>query len=136
MYNVMIVEDELMVRIGIKNSVKWAEFDMTVVAEAENGNEGYEYFLQHRPEIVITDIRMNIMNGTEMIKKIRAMDKDCFIIVISCLEDFDLLQDIVNCQIFCYLLKATMKISDLEDMLRKIRKEARFQKTRLSKGRA
>lgn len=123
MYNVMIVEDELMVRIGIKNSVKWAEFDMTVVAEAENGNEGYEYFLQHRPEIVITDIRMNIMNGTEMIKKIRAMDKDCFIIVISCLEDFDLLQDIVNCQIFCYLLKATMKISDLEDMLRKIRKK-------------
>ena len=34
MYNVMIVEDELMVRIGIKNSVKWDEFDMKVAAEA------------------------------------------------------------------------------------------------------
>lgn len=127
MYNVMIVEDELMVRIGIKNSVKWDEFDMKVAAEAENGKDGYEYFLQYRPEVIITDIRMNIMNGTEMIKKIRMMDKNCFIIVISCLEDFDLLQDIVNCQIFCYLLKATMKISDLEDMLREIQKKLDFQ---------
>lgn len=134
MYNVMIVEDELMVRIGIKNSVKWAEFDMNVVAEAENGYEGFQYFLQHRPEVIITDIRMNLMNGTEMIRKIRETDKDCFIIVISCLEDFDLLQDIVNCQIFCYLFKATMKISDLEDMLRKIRKKLDSESTDFPKA--
>lgn len=123
MYNVLIVEDELMVRIGIKNSIKWADFNMNVIAEATNGKEGYQYFQEYRPEIIITDIRMNCMNGTEMIKKVRETDTDCFIIVISCMEDFDLLQDIVNCQIFCYLLKATMKISDLEEMLLQIRKK-------------
>jgi two-component system, response regulator YesN len=56
MYRVLIVEDEMLVRLGLKNSINWGKFDMTIIADVSNGQEAWEVYKREKPELVITDI--------------------------------------------------------------------------------
>ena len=71
MYRVLLVEDEEIIRKGIRYSVPWEEYGCSVVAEAENGAVGEEKIAELRPDIVITDITMPVKNGLEMIADTR-----------------------------------------------------------------
>ena len=69
MLRVMIVEDEDMIRKGLVFTIDWLSMDCVVVAEASNGQEGYERILEYKPDVVIADICMPFMDGIEMIQK-------------------------------------------------------------------
>ena len=66
MLRVMIVEDEDMIRKGLVFTIDWLSMDCVVVAEASNGQEGYERILEYKPDVVIADICMPFMDGIEM----------------------------------------------------------------------
>jgi len=67
MYNVLLVEDEEIIRKGIRNSIPWEEFGCRVIGEAGNGEEGKQLIEELRPDIVITDINMPLMDGLTML---------------------------------------------------------------------
>ena len=67
MYKVLLVEDEEIIRCGIRNSIPWAEFGCCVAGEAGNGEEGARQIEELRPDIVITDINMPVMDGLAML---------------------------------------------------------------------
>lgn len=113
MYRVLFAEDELLVRLGLQNSIPWERFDMELAGEAENGREAYEKFLKLRPDVVITDIKMEGMDGYELIRKIREMDSRCAIIIISCLDDFEALRKMMGYCIIGYILKASMTMEEI-----------------------
>jgi len=69
MYKVLLAEDEDMIRNGIKYSIDWLEIDCVIVGEACNGEEGLEKIRELRPDIVLTDINMPIMDGIAMIEQ-------------------------------------------------------------------
>ena len=71
MYRVLLVEDEEIIRKGIRYSVPWEECGCSVVGEAENGAVGEEKIAELQPDIVITDITMPVKNGLEMIADTR-----------------------------------------------------------------
>ena len=119
MLTVMIVEDEMLVRMGLSVSIDWEKRNMRLVAEVGNGNDGYYAFLRHRPNIVITDIRMPGMDGLTLIQKIRELDRSCRIIVISCMTDFATLHEAMQYDISSYLIKATMTQDNIRDALDK-----------------
>ena len=75
MLRVMIVEDEDMIRKGLVFTIDWLSMDCVVVAEASNGQEGYERILEYKPDVVIADICMPFMDCIEMIQK--ASEKVC-----------------------------------------------------------
>jgi two-component system response regulator YesN len=54
----MIVEDEMLARIGIKSAVDWQAIGINFVFEASNGLEAYEIYKKEKPEIIITDLKM------------------------------------------------------------------------------
>ena len=72
-----------------------------------------------RPDVVITDIRMEGMDGCELIEKIREQDKDCAIIVISCLDNFEILRKMIPYKIIGYVLKASMTMDEVNEILAK-----------------
>lgn len=118
MYTVMIVEDELLVRMGLNTSIPWSSLDMQVIAAESNGESAWETFCEKKPDVVLTDLRMPGMSGTELIEKIRGVDSRCEIIVITCIEEFDVLYQLMKLHITGYLLKATMSQDDILNLLR------------------
>ena len=94
MYTVMIVEDELLVRMGLMALIPWDELRLRVVAKAINGQEAWAAYQKFHPDIVMTDIRIPGMNGLELMRAISAQDATCALIVITCVEDFSTLQSL------------------------------------------
>lgn len=119
MYQVLFAEDELLVRLGLQNSIDWKAYDMELAGQADNGLQAYELFQKVRPDVVITDIRMEGMDGCELIEKIRQQDKECAIIVISCLDDFEILRRMIPYKIIGYILKASMTMDEVNEVLKK-----------------
>ena len=117
MYKVLIVEDEMLVRTGIRASIHWEKFNMYVVSEASNGQMAWELYQQHKPDLVLTDIKMPFMDGIELISKIRKTDSSTQIIILSCLEDFYLAQKAIRLGISGYILKLTMTTEEMESVL-------------------
>lgn len=122
MYKVLIAEDEILVRLGLANSINWEQLGMQLTAQASNGVQAYELFLSEHPDIVITDIRMPLMDGMEFIQKIRETDSDCKIIIITCVEEFSYAKQAIAYQVEDYILKLTMNIEEIESLLASIRK--------------
>lgn len=131
MYKVLIAEDEMFVRLGIKMSVDWAKMGMEVVADVENGQEALEVYEALKPDIIITDIKMPVMDGIALIKRIREKDERTRFVILSCLEEFDIVREAISLGVSDYVLKLTMRQEDMESVLGKAKKElAAFDRSR------
>ena len=72
---------------------------------AENGKEGLEQYKQHKPTIIVTDIKMPIMNGLDMAREIKHIDKSVLIIITTAYNDTDLLIDCIDIGVNQFVLK-------------------------------
>lgn len=123
MINVLIAEDELLIRMGLESSVPWHEMGFHVVAVSSDGQKAWETYQRYHPQVLITDIRMPRLDGIELIKRIRQVDSLCKIIVITCIEYFDVMYQSFDFNITGYLLKASMTHNQLYQLLSQIKKE-------------
>ncbi|MBQ8305843.1 MAG: response regulator [Blautia sp.] len=119
MYKAIIAEDEFLVRMGVKMSINWESFGIEVVADVSNGKAALEQYEKHHPDLILTDIRMPMMDGMELMRTIREKDKRCRFIILSCLEEFDLVKEAISLDVTDYILKLTMSIPDMEKVLHK-----------------
>lgn len=104
MIKVVVVEDEWILRKGMIAAVDWAALDCTVVGEAGNGAEGLEIIRKEKPDIVITDIRMPVMDGLEMLKQARKLHTFRSVIL-SGYSEFEYAKKAISLKIEDYLLK-------------------------------
>jgi len=118
---VLLVDDEIIVRYGIKSMVDWDKLELTIVGDAANGQDALEIFKACNPEIVITDIKMPIMDGIEFIKGIREINSETKIIILSCLEDFEYAKEAISLGASEYFVKSNMMPSDMERILIKVK---------------
>jgi len=123
MYRVLIAEDEVFVRLGLKMSVEWEKMDMRVIADAANGQQAWDIYEKEHPDIILTDIRMPVMDGMELIRRIRERDRETRIVILSCLEEFQLVREAISMGVSDYILKLTMTPEDMEKILQKVRTE-------------
>lgn len=104
MYRVLIVEDEDIIRKGIKHSVPWEEHNCTVIGEARNGVEGKKLIQTLNPDIVITDINMPIMDGLQMIAQTKCKS-DYVAIILTGYSDFEYAKEAIKNGVSDYILK-------------------------------
>ncbi|WP_162463354.1 response regulator transcription factor [Paenibacillus psychroresistens] len=123
MYKVLIAEDEMLVRLGLKHSVAWDQYGMQVVADAENGQEAWEHYENLQPDILITDLKMPLLHGMDLIVRIREQDKKLKIIILSCLDEFDMVRKALSHGVSDYILKLTMTEAEIGKVLSKIKHE-------------
>ena len=120
MLKVLIVEDEEILRNGLKYALDWLALDLLLIGEAADGEHGLRSIEGLRPDIVITDIKMPRLNGIEMLEKARQIyDFDC--ILLTSYSDFEYARKAVKLEAAEYLLKP-LDEDELITALDKIRK--------------
>ncbi|MDE1549099.1 response regulator [Jeotgalibaca caeni] len=119
MYRVLIVDDEPVVREGLAHLINWQALGFEIVGDAENGLDGIEKINQLHPNIVVTDIRMPIMDGIEMIRKIQETNSEMEVLILSGYSDFSYAKEAIHLGVSSYLLKPVDE-EELENELKKI----------------
>ena len=117
MYKVMIVDDELLVRTGIKALIKWKKLGFEIVAEASNGISAYEKYVAFKPDVVITDIKMPKKDGLWLTEKIKEDNPDTEVIMLTCYDDFIYMKQAIKYKVSDYILKAEMEEEELTKIM-------------------
>ncbi|MDR0855342.1 MAG: response regulator, partial [Christensenellaceae bacterium] len=105
MHTLLIVDDEYFVREGLKSTINWAACGITVVGEATNGKDALQKVAEFSPDIIISDIKMPVMNGIVFIEELNKIKFDGEIILLSGYSDFDFAQKAIESGVFAYILK-------------------------------
>lgn len=116
----IIVEDEFLVRLGLKTAIDWAREGFEIVGEAANGADGLALFLACRPRLVVTDIKMSMMDGLTLMREIRAVDPDVCFIVLTAHNEFSFAHDSIEIGVEGYLLKGAILDDELYKTLRRV----------------
>lgn len=117
MIRILLADDHEMVRIGVSAYLQ-AQPDMDVVAEAVNGQEAVEMALQHKPDIILMDMVMPIMNGAEATREIVQKWPEAKVMIVTSFIDDDKVYPALEAGAISYLLK-TSKASHIADSIRK-----------------
>lgn len=119
MYQVIIVDDEAKIRNGIAGLFPWSQLGFEIAGCFSNGKAAYEYTLANHVDLVLSDIRMPIMDGLELSEKLLEK-RDIKIIFFSGYQDFEYVRRALRTGVVDYLLKP-VKYEDLVDCLTRIR---------------
>ena len=115
---ILIVEDEVRIREGLAKLIKFHTSHM-VIGEAGNGQEGLALALRFKPELVITDIRMPVMDGLEMIEKLHDMNMHIRAVILSGYSEFEYAKKAIRFGVDDYLLKP-LAAEDIVEVLERI----------------
>ncbi|MDO5415706.1 MAG: response regulator [Lachnospiraceae bacterium] len=117
MYRIVLVDDEPLILAGIASLLDWEAYDCTIVGKATNGPTAFELIKETEPDIVITDIRMPVMDGLELVEKCKADGCSFAFIVLTNLEEFHLVRKALALGASDYLVKLDLNESALAESL-------------------
>ncbi|WP_270566879.1 response regulator transcription factor [Clostridium beijerinckii] len=119
MYKVMIVDDEIPAREILSYIINWQETDFRIVYSASNGKEALDKYADIKPDLIITDIQMPIIDGLDLIEEIQKINKSQKFLILSCYEDFTYAQRAMKMRVTDYLIKDLITPNDLYGILAK-----------------
>ncbi|MHC1750030.1 MAG: response regulator [Cellulosilyticaceae bacterium] len=116
MYKVLLIDDEVFIREGMRTIIPWAEYGCEIVGEAEDGEEGIEKIIQLKPDIIISDIRMPKKSGLDMIAEVKSINQNIQIIILTGFRKFEYAQQAIRLGVLRFLLKPS-KLDDIKEAL-------------------
>ena len=116
---VLIAEDEELIRQGLKREIPWASLGMEVLGLAANGQEALQLCRELRPDILLTDIRMPLLDGLELIRRVRELPGEVVFVIISGYDDFQYAQRAISLGVSDYFLKP-LELEPMEARLAEI----------------
>ncbi|MEN6314861.1 MAG: response regulator [Clostridiaceae bacterium] len=121
MIKVVIVDDEMLIRVGIKSCIDWEEHGFEIAGQAGNGLKALEIIEATHPDIVMTDIKMPKMDGLELISEVRKRFPSIKIIVLSCYNEIDFVKKAIKLGAEDYVLKLSLEPEILLEVLSKVK---------------
>lgn len=129
MIRVLIIDDEEIIREGLKKTVDWESMGCVVAGEAEDGEAGLKSVMALKPDLIFTDIRMPGLDGLQMLARIRELNLPCKVIILTGFRDFEYAQEAIRQGAYRFLLKP-VKTEDLKLAVVEAAKEIRAAKSR------
>lgn len=105
MYKVMIVDDEAVVRIGLKNTIHWNEHGFELIGDYASGREAWDAVELDKPDLVISDISMPFMDGLELARLITEQYPYIKIVILTGYDEFDYAQQAIRLKVSDFILK-------------------------------
>ncbi len=116
----IIADDEPLVLVGLQSMLPWAELGIEIVATAHNGRQLEEAIAREHPDLVITDIKMPIKSGLEVLKESsRAPGRSPLFILLTSYEEFSYVKEALSHQAVDYLVKLELTEEILKDSVLK-----------------
>ena len=103
--NVLLVDDEIIIRQGFIKLFDWQAHDCQVIGQASDGLEALSKIDELKPDIVIMDINIPIMNGLKVIELSRIKHPDTAFVIVSGYDDFSYCRQALKLKITDYILK-------------------------------
>jgi len=128
MHSVLLVDDEVFARKGLRQLIDWEACGFRVIGEADNGEDAYAFIEQAGPDLVITDIRMPVMDGLELIRKtVESRSEPPGFVIVSGYNEFAYAQQAVRYGVHDFILKP-VDDGELKATLRKLDGKLRQEK--------
>ncbi|WP_051251475.1 response regulator transcription factor [Paenibacillus harenae] len=125
MWKVLLVEDEPYIRRSVRKQIDWNELGYEIIGEADDGEQALEIMRAEKPDLVIADIMMPIMDGLELLKQSRQLGFDTCFIMLTCVNEFEYAKEAVEYGASGYVLKLSMSIESLRKKLIELSAELR-----------
>ncbi|QQO10826.1 response regulator transcription factor [Breznakiella homolactica] len=123
MTKVLIVDDEILVHVGLSSAIDWNAHGFTLLAGARDGLEALDIARRERPEFILTDIKMPRMNGLELIKAVKDEKLPSHILVLSCYDDFETVKEAMKLGAIDYIHKLSMKPDDFLGVVKEMKEK-------------
>ncbi len=115
MYTMIVVDDEQEIRRGFCTYFPWKELGFSIVADFRSAQQADEYLKTHAVDVVVTDIRMQGMNGLELIEAMRARGQQTHAVIISGYRDFEYARQAMRLGVRYYIVKP-MKFAQVSEV--------------------
>ncbi len=124
---ILIVDDETFVRIGIKSFLQsWRNH--YEIAEAGDGEQALAMAREIQPELIMTDIKMPVMDGISLIRHVKALNIDTTFIVLSCYSDYEYVREALKLGARDYILKHKMNLEDIRALVEGVERDLSVKK--------
>lgn len=120
MRKIMIADDESLVRIGLQSMLDWEQLGYRITGVFKNGAELWEAAQRDCPDIVLTDIRMPVMDGFELVEKLSSLEKKVHVIILSSYDDFDYTRKALRLGVKDYITKLEVEAGELLRILEQL----------------
>lgn len=118
MIKVFLVEDEPIIRKGIRDNIDWAANGFQFVGEGGDGEYAYPLILETEPDILVTDVKMPFMDGLELSRLVKKALPDIKIVILSGYNEFDYAKEAIKMGISDYILKPVTSAALVEALKR------------------
>lgn len=122
MWKLIVADDEPKIRRGLENILNWNDFNIEIVGEAEDGEIALEIIAEKKPDIILLDINMPFLNGLNLLQKLKDINNNSIVIIISGYDDFQYAQKALQFNVFDYILKPVNKKIIEEIILKAVNK--------------
>ena len=123
MYKTVIVDDDFLVRSYLKQLDSWQRSGYEIIADLRDGEEALAVIEKEHPDLLVTDISMPLMDGIELIRRVRRDNPGTYIIVLSCHDDFEYVKEAMKLGANEYVLKNSLNEDSLYEILEKTKSQ-------------
>ena len=129
MFGILIADDEPKIRRGLCEAFEWENLNMRVIGAAKDGEEALQIARREKPDICLVDICMPIINGLELVEKLKVENPNVIIILITGYDEFSYAKEAIKLGAFDYVLKPVAE----DELLKIIIKAKNLLEERLEK---
>ncbi|WMJ86910.1 response regulator transcription factor [Anaerocolumna sp. MB42-C2] len=117
MIKILIVDDEDYIRQGMRYTIPWEDYGMEIIAEASNGEEALKIAVRLKPDIVLADIQMPVMNGLKLASELGTLMPEIKVIILTAYGNTENLTGAIDVKVSAFLLKSADSQKILETVL-------------------
>ena len=122
MYRFILVEDDFHIRNGLGRFFPWNTLGFHLVESFENGKKALDYLKVNKVDVVLTDIRMPVMDGLTLARELKKISPETQVIFLTAYRSFDYAREALDCGVRNYIVKST-KYDDLLIIFTEIKKD-------------
>ncbi|NQX58709.1 response regulator transcription factor [Paenibacillus qinlingensis] len=122
MYSILLVDDEKIELEMLADYVRWGDMGIRVAGTAKNGREALQRMEELRPDIILTDVRMPIMDGLEFSRRAKQINRNVQIAFLSGHDEFHYIKAALSVEAIGYLLKP-LDMGELQHLMEKIKQK-------------